>query len=62
MENLSEGVNLSFGDERTTISSCFLRNRTSRWSLVWDLNSERRNEKADLSIGAGVRVIGDNSK
>jgi len=25
---------------------------------VWDLNSERRNEKADLSIEAGGRLIG----
>jgi len=58
MKNLSEGLALSLGDDRATISSCFRRNRTSRWSWAWDLNSERRNEKADLSIGAGVRVIG----
>jgi hypothetical protein len=56
------GLLLSFGDERATISSCFLRNRISRWSWVWDLNRERRNEKADLSMWAGVRVIVADSK
>jgi len=39
------------GDDRATISCCFLRNRTSRWSWVWDLKSKRRNERIDLSIG-----------
>ena len=30
MKNLSEGLALSLGDDRAIISSCFLRNRTSR--------------------------------
>jgi len=62
MTNLSAGLILSVGEERATISSCFLRNRTWRWSWVWDLKSERRNERADLSIWASVRLIGADIK
>jgi len=36
MNNLLDGLNLSCGDERATISSCLLRNRISRYP--WNLN------------------------
>jgi len=62
MGNLSEGLTLSLGDDRATISSCFRRNRTSKWSWAWDLNGRRKRQKTPLSIWAAVRTISADTK
>ena len=58
VKHLSEGRSQGCGDGRVTISSCFLRNSTARWSWACALKSERQKDKSDLIIEAFVLLMG----